>query len=71
VISRQGVLVTASADQAARDLLLAKSSSVSSGLVENQMDEELGYRTAFIVRDPDGHDVEIELLRVSGERDFK
>jgi len=59
VIHRQTVLVTNSADQAARDLLLAEVNFVSSGVIANQMDE-LGYRTAFIVRDPDGHAVEIE-----------
>lgn len=59
VIHRQTVLITKSADQAARDLLLDKVNFVSSGVVANQKDE-LGYRTAFIVRDPDGHAVEIE-----------
>ena len=59
VIHRQTVLVTKSADQAARDLLLAKVNFVSSGVIANQKDE-LGYRTAFIVRDPDGHAVGIE-----------
>jgi catechol 2,3-dioxygenase-like lactoylglutathione lyase family enzyme len=59
VIHRQTVLVTRSADQAARDLLLAKVNLVSSGVIENQKDE-LGYRAAFIVRDPDGHAIEIE-----------
>jgi catechol 2,3-dioxygenase-like lactoylglutathione lyase family enzyme len=59
VIHRQTVLVTKSADQAARDLFLAKANFVSSGVIANQK-EELGYRNAFIVRDPDGHAVEIE-----------
>ena len=59
VIHRQTVLVTRSADQAARDLFSAKVNFVSSGVIANQMDE-LGYRIAFIVRDPDGHAVEIE-----------
>jgi catechol 2,3-dioxygenase-like lactoylglutathione lyase family enzyme len=59
VIHRQTVLVTKNADQAARDLFSAKVNFVSSGVIANQMDE-LGYRTAFIVRDPDGHAVEIE-----------
>src|SRR5262245_55082002 len=59
VIHRQTVLVTKSADQAARDLLLAKVNFVSSRVIANQMDE-LGYRTAFIVRDPDGHAVKLE-----------
>ena len=59
VIHRQTVLVTNSTNQAARDLFSAMVNFVSSGVVENQMDR-LGYRTAFIVRDPDGHAVEIE-----------
>jgi catechol 2,3-dioxygenase-like lactoylglutathione lyase family enzyme len=59
VIHRQTVLLTKSADQAARDLLSAKVNFVSSGVIANQKDE-LGYRTGFIVRDPDGHAVEIE-----------
>src|SRR6516165_10801942 len=59
VIHRQTVLITKSADQAARDLLTAKVNFVSSSVIANQMNE-LGYRNAFIVRDPDGHAVEIE-----------
>jgi catechol 2,3-dioxygenase-like lactoylglutathione lyase family enzyme len=59
VIHRQTVLVTNSAGHAARDLFSAKVNFVSSGVIANQMDE-LGYRAAFIVRDPDGHAVEIE-----------
>jgi hypothetical protein len=53
------VLVTKSTDQAARDLFSAKVNFVSSGVIANQMNE-LGFRAAFIVRDPDGHAVEIE-----------
>ena len=59
VVHRQTVLITMSAEQAARDLLSARVNFVSSGVIANQKDE-LGYRTAFIVRDPDGHAVEIE-----------
>jgi catechol 2,3-dioxygenase-like lactoylglutathione lyase family enzyme len=59
VIHRQTVVVTQSADHAARDLLSAKVNFISSGVIANQTDE-LGYQTAFIVRDPDGHAVEIE-----------
>jgi catechol 2,3-dioxygenase-like lactoylglutathione lyase family enzyme len=59
VIHRQTVLVTKSADQAARDLLLVKVNFVSSGVIANQKNE-LGYSTAFIVRDPDGHAVKLE-----------
>jgi hypothetical protein len=59
VIDRQTVLITKGADQAARDLLLAKVNFVSFGVIANQKDE-LGYMVAFIVRDPDGHVIEIE-----------
>src|SRR5499425_3227489 len=47
VIHRQTVLVTKSANQAARDLYSAKVNFVSSAVIANQKDE-LGYRTAFI-----------------------
>lgn len=59
VVHRQTVLVTKSADQAAQDLLFAKVNFVSSGVIVNHK-YELGYRIAFIVRDPDGHAVEIQ-----------
>jgi len=59
VIHRQTVLVTTSTEQSARELFSAKVNFVSSGVIVNQMDQ-LGYRSAFIVRDPDGHAVEIE-----------
>ena len=59
MIHRQTAVITKSADQTARDLLLAKVNFVSSGVIANQKDEP-GYRTALIVRDPDGHAVEIE-----------
>jgi catechol 2,3-dioxygenase-like lactoylglutathione lyase family enzyme len=59
VIHRQTVVITKNAEPAARDLFLAKVNFVSSGVIANHKDE-LGYRTAFIVRDPDGHAVEIE-----------
>jgi catechol 2,3-dioxygenase-like lactoylglutathione lyase family enzyme len=59
VVHRQTVLVTKSADQAARDLSMAKVNFVSSGPIANQ-NRDLGFTSAFIVRDPDGHAVEIE-----------
>ena len=59
VIHRQTVLVTKSTEQSARDLFSAKVNFVSSGVIANQKGE-LGYGSAFIVRDPDGHAVEIE-----------
>jgi catechol 2,3-dioxygenase-like lactoylglutathione lyase family enzyme len=59
VIHRQTVLVTGDANEAERDLAAANANFVSSGLIANH-NEELGFRSAFIVRDPDGHAVEIE-----------
>lgn len=59
VIHRQTVLVTKNAEQAARDLLSAKVNFVSSAVIANQKDG-LRYKAAFIVRDPDGHAIEIE-----------
>jgi len=59
MIHRQTRLVTKSADRAARNLFSAKVSFVSSGVIANQK-RELGYGSAFIVRDPDGHAIEIE-----------
>ena len=59
LVHRQTVLLTNNADQAAHDLTSAKVDFVSSRLVANQ-NQQLGFRSAFIVRDPDGHAVEIE-----------
>jgi len=59
LVHRQTVLVTRSAEQAARELTVAKANFVSSGLIANQ-NKELGFKTAFVVRDPDGHAIEIE-----------
>jgi len=59
LVHRQTVLITRSADQAARELRVAKANFVSSGVVANQ-NNELGFKLAFIVRDPDGHAIEIE-----------
>jgi catechol 2,3-dioxygenase-like lactoylglutathione lyase family enzyme len=59
VVHRQTVLVTKNADEAARQLSVAKVNFVSSGLIANQ-NGELGFSAAFVVRDPDGHAVEIE-----------
>jgi len=59
VVHRQTVLITKSADEAARELGLAKATFVSSGLIANQT-RELGFKAAFVVRDPDGHALEIE-----------
>jgi hypothetical protein len=59
VVHRQTVLVTTGADNAAYNLISAQVSFVSSGVVVNQTDQ-LGFSKAFVVRDPDGHPVEIE-----------
>jgi len=59
LVHRQTVLLTANADQAAHELTSAKVDLVSSGLVANQ-NGQLGFRSAVVVRDPDGHAVEIE-----------
>jgi len=59
VIHRQTVLVTENAGETLRDLVMAKANFVSSGLIANH-NGEFGFRSAFIVRDPDGHAVEIE-----------
>ena len=59
LVHRQTVLMTKSAEQAARELRVAKANFVSSGLIANQ-NKELGFKAAFVVRDPDGHAVEIE-----------
>jgi catechol 2,3-dioxygenase-like lactoylglutathione lyase family enzyme len=59
VVHRQTVLTTRGLDQAAQAATGAHADFVSSGVVANQT-EQLGFRRAFMVRDPDGHAVEIE-----------
>jgi catechol 2,3-dioxygenase-like lactoylglutathione lyase family enzyme len=59
LVHRQTVLVTRSAEQAAHELTVAKANFVSSGLITNQ-NRELGFKAAFVIRDPDGHAIEIE-----------
>jgi len=59
VVHRQTVLETRNAGEAARELSSAKVNFVSSGLIVNQ-NGQVGFGSAFIVRDPDGHAVEIE-----------
>jgi catechol 2,3-dioxygenase-like lactoylglutathione lyase family enzyme len=59
VVHRQTVLVTKGADRAAHNLITAQVNFVSSGVVANQIDQ-LGFSKAFVVRDPDGHAIEIE-----------
>jgi catechol 2,3-dioxygenase-like lactoylglutathione lyase family enzyme len=59
LVHRQTMLVTRDADSAARQLGSAKTQFVSSGVIANQ-NGQLGFSKAFVVRDPDGHAVEIE-----------
>jgi len=59
VVHRHTVLLTRGADTAARQLQSSRVNFVSSGVVANQTGQ-LGFRKAFVVRDPDGHAVEIE-----------
>jgi hypothetical protein len=59
---RQGVeyhLLTRDAEAAARQLQTSRVTFVSSGVVANHIGK-LGFNKAFLVRDPDGHAVEIE-----------
>jgi catechol 2,3-dioxygenase-like lactoylglutathione lyase family enzyme len=59
VVHRQTVLLTRGADAAARQLHSSRVNFVSSGVVANQTGQ-LGFSKAFLVRDPDGHAIEIE-----------
>ena len=59
IVHRQTVLLTNGADRAAHSLGTAQVNFVSSGVVVNHT-QQLGFTKAVIVRDPDGHAVEIE-----------
>lgn len=59
IVHRQTVLLTHNVDSAARDLQSHQSSFVSSGVIANHTGQ-LGFNKALIVRDPDGHAIEIE-----------
>lgn len=59
VVHRQTILFTRNAEDAARQLQTNRVNFVSSGVVANHT-EQLGFRKAFVVRDPDGHAIEIE-----------
>jgi catechol 2,3-dioxygenase-like lactoylglutathione lyase family enzyme len=54
----QTTIITRDAAAAVQRLQLAKANFVSSGLAANQI-EQLGLRAAVLVRDPDGHAVEV------------
>jgi hypothetical protein len=59
VVHRQTVLLTRGADAAAHQFRSSSVNFVSSGVVVNQT-VELGFSKALLVRDPDGHAIEIE-----------
>ncbi|MGO9433267.1 MAG: VOC family protein [Terracidiphilus sp.] len=59
IVHRHTILITHSAERAARELRAHNVSMVSSVVVADQM-EQLGFKKAFLVRDPDGHAIEIE-----------
>ena len=59
VVHRHTVLLTRGADVAARQLRSGRVNFVSSGVVANQTGQ-LGFSKALLVRDPDGHAIEIE-----------
>jgi catechol 2,3-dioxygenase-like lactoylglutathione lyase family enzyme len=59
LVHRQTVLLTRNAEDAACQLETSRATLVSSGVVANQT-RQLGFSKAFVVRDPDGHAVEIE-----------
>ena len=59
IAHRHTILLTSGADAAAHQLQVSKVNFVSSGVVANQ-NEQLGFRKAFLARDPDGHAIEIE-----------
>src|SRR5438445_338267 len=59
IAHRHTILLTSGADAAAHQLQASKVNFVSSGVVANQ-NEQLGFRKAFLARDPDGHAIEIE-----------
>lgn len=59
VVHRQTILVSRGADAAAHELRTKNVHFVSSGVVANQT-AQLGFSKALLVRDPDGHAIEIE-----------
>jgi len=59
IVHRHTILLTQDADAAAHPLRTSKASFVSSGVVANPTGQ-LGFQKALLVRDPDGHTIEIE-----------
>ena len=59
IVHRHTILLTPGAEAAAHQLQASRVSFVSSGVVANQTGQ-LGFNKAFLVRDPDGHAIEVE-----------
>src|SRR5713226_6589707 len=59
IVHRHTILLTPGAEAAAHQLQASTVSFVSSGVVANPTGQ-LGFKKAFLVRDPDGHVVEVE-----------
>ena len=59
IVHRHTILITPDADAAARPLQAIKAAFVSSGVVANPTGQP-GFKKALLVRDPDGHAIEIE-----------
>jgi catechol 2,3-dioxygenase-like lactoylglutathione lyase family enzyme len=59
IVHRHTILFTPDADAAAHPLQASKAAFVSSGVVANPTGQ-LGFKKALLVRDPDGHAIEIE-----------
>jgi catechol 2,3-dioxygenase-like lactoylglutathione lyase family enzyme len=59
IVNRQTILLTRDAEEMAKALGSVKTPFVSSTVIANQ-NEELGFTKAFVVRDPDGHEIEFE-----------
>ena len=58
LVHRETILMTPDADSAASQLVATRVKFVSSGVVANHM-QMLDFSRAFLVRDPDGHAIEI------------
>jgi len=59
IVHRHTIFLTQDADAAAHPLRTNKASFVSSGVLANPTGQ-LGFQKALLVRDPDGHTIEIE-----------
>ena len=59
IVHRHTILITPDADAAAHPLQASKAAFVSSGVVANPTGQP-GFKKALLVRDPDGHVIELE-----------